>query len=356
MHSICGLALRLRDLYKWQSGLAPWQEGESAAVLAWIEARETLWEALEGAAFSALRIDGRRVAPFRSRAVNEALEPLGLFYGAGYAQGLRPTFFLAPIEEHRQEHGHRVLLLGRELARDLLTLPALVQDACVVVRRQAAALHVWDNIAYVRPSGRRALAAALGHCAIAGFEPAALRHGFARLLADRERSCIDHEIGELADRTIDADAWREVIAAHPHSPVELLARAVKDLLADTHPLGTLRQIAAGRRIASLGFFVAFAGPLTRALTPEVETAFSELSATGRWQALDQALAMVRRRAERYARCLLALHRAGRRRGDPQWTRRRIEQRLLAGLGITLPDQPDQKDGVARDGTQNQDNF
>jgi hypothetical protein len=30
LYSICGLALRLRDLYKWENGLDPWIENEVA--------------------------------------------------------------------------------------------------------------------------------------------------------------------------------------------------------------------------------------------------------------------------------------------------------------------------------------
>ncbi|MCK7515476.1 MAG: hypothetical protein MZV70_73500 [Desulfobacterales bacterium] len=46
--SICGLALRLRDLFKWERGLAPWEEGDPAAVLEWIGVREAYWETLAG--------------------------------------------------------------------------------------------------------------------------------------------------------------------------------------------------------------------------------------------------------------------------------------------------------------------
>ena len=36
-YSICGLALRLRDLYKWENELDPWIEKDAAQVLDWIE-------------------------------------------------------------------------------------------------------------------------------------------------------------------------------------------------------------------------------------------------------------------------------------------------------------------------------
>ena len=47
MFSICGLALRLRDLYKWEKGLPAWEESDSAKVLEWIEAKENKWEWLQ---------------------------------------------------------------------------------------------------------------------------------------------------------------------------------------------------------------------------------------------------------------------------------------------------------------------
>ena len=36
LYSICGLAMRLRDLYKWENGLAPWIEKDSTEILKWI--------------------------------------------------------------------------------------------------------------------------------------------------------------------------------------------------------------------------------------------------------------------------------------------------------------------------------
>ncbi len=46
LYSICGLALRLRDLYKWEKQLPPWEERDSSEILDWIDAKETRWEVL----------------------------------------------------------------------------------------------------------------------------------------------------------------------------------------------------------------------------------------------------------------------------------------------------------------------
>ena len=57
LFSLCGLLLRLRQLYKWEHDLLPWQEPDSAPVLDWIEAQETSWDAAEGALWEALPLE-----------------------------------------------------------------------------------------------------------------------------------------------------------------------------------------------------------------------------------------------------------------------------------------------------------
>ena len=71
------------------------------------------------------------------------------------------------------------------------------------------------------------------------------------------RTYIYHEVGEMRDTVFSGDLWREVIAEFPRTPVELLARSVKDLLADTNEYGTLNHIIRERKPAALGFYVAF---------------------------------------------------------------------------------------------------
>jgi len=48
LFSICGLALRLRDLYKWEKGLDPWIEKDSTEILEWIGDKEHKWDRLAG--------------------------------------------------------------------------------------------------------------------------------------------------------------------------------------------------------------------------------------------------------------------------------------------------------------------
>ena len=98
LYSTCGLALRLRDLYKWEHRLNPWEEKDSSEILDWIGEKETLWEKLADAKHTPITIGGKDYDLFDTHGINANLEPDGIFYGAGYAFSLKPTFFLAEID------------------------------------------------------------------------------------------------------------------------------------------------------------------------------------------------------------------------------------------------------------------
>jgi hypothetical protein len=166
IYSVCGLVMRLRDLYKWEHRLLPWQDDAPAKVLDWIGEKEALWETLMDASYGPIGLDGRHYEAFDTTAINERLRPHRLFYGAGYAHSLKPTFFLADIERVTQVSGHTVITTGTEYARDLLTLPAFSQEGGVVLRLEAARMFLWDHILYLGRSGRNALDYAARACGL----------------------------------------------------------------------------------------------------------------------------------------------------------------------------------------------
>jgi hypothetical protein len=157
--SLCRILFDLRsgpapeDLFKWEQRLAPWEERDASEVLDWIDRKEQLWHRIQSEDFVPIEIDGTAYDPFDTDGINARLGPHGLFYGAGYAQSLKPSFVLGRVDARRRTNGLAILHLGEELARDLLTLPALSQGADVVLRKEAARLFVWDQIFYITPRG-----------------------------------------------------------------------------------------------------------------------------------------------------------------------------------------------------------
>ena len=332
-YSVCGLALRLRDLYKWEKGLDPWMEEESSVVLEWIGSKEEEWEKLAETDFSPIKILGRSYDPFDAAGINAILEPLGLFYGAGYVYSLKPSFFLARLDEKRRVDGFEVYYLGRELARDLLTVAALSQDDRVLIRKESAKLFLWDKIFFVKKSGRRALQFALESYGLEMQDAKALHSAFARISEDEAESYVYHELGEIRDTDFDRRAWRDMIATFPHTPVELLIRSVKDILADTNEYGKLRYITREKKRASLGFFAAFLDGLRKELFPEIIGAFSEFAETQDWQVIEKAVDIGYRRAKFYTETICSIYKAGKQHHDMKWVEREVERNLLEPLGI-----------------------
>jgi hypothetical protein len=328
LYSTCGLALRLRDLYKWEHRLNPWEEKDSSEILDWIGEKEELWEKLADAKYTDLLIQGKRYDLFDTPGINAALEAHGLFYGAGYAFSLKPTFFLAEIENKAQNNGYTVYILGRELARDLLTLPALSQDQLILLRTDSAKLFLWDQMAYIKKSGRPALKFALEHCGLKNQQPEVWQQHLSEILAVQKDNYINHEIGELSDSTFHPTIWRELIATFPHSPVELLARGLKDLLADTSQNGTLPYLIKNRKTAGLGLYAAFLDGMPKELFPELRDAFNHFTKTRNWRIIREAAAEGYRRAKNFTSEMVHLFQTAKKKQQMQWAKDEIEKRLL----------------------------
>jgi hypothetical protein len=337
LYSVCGLALRLRDLYKWENGLDPWVERESSEILEWIASKEEQWLDLLDLDFIEITIDGSSYDPFDATGINRVLNPDGFFYGAGYVHSLKPSFFLGVLQDQRQVDGYTVYTLGRELARDLLTTPALSQDNCIVVRQESAKLFLWDLILFTKKSGQEALNFGLENYGLTRRDSEAVHRNLARISAAETEIYLYHELGELRDTAFEPALWREIVATFPHTPIELLARSVKDVLADTNEYGTLRHIVEKRKAGSLGLYVAFLDGLRKELFPELTEAFKEFALTFSWQVIEEAIAIGYQTAKGYAKSLTRIFQRGKGRNDMKWVEREIEKGLLAPLGILKGD-------------------
>ena len=338
LYSVCGLALRLRDLYKWEKELDPWVEEEPARVIDWIGEKEDDWNRLDEERFGKITISGSEYRPLDVQSINLALKPHNLYYGAGYAHSLKPSFFLAELEVKKEIEGQPVFLLGRELARDLLTVPALSQNGHVIIRKAAARLFFWDQIFYVRKSARPALQFALREYGVED-DLKLLRPHLERILEKEIARYIYHELGEINDRVFDRRIWREILSRFSHSPVELLARCIKDFLADTNERGTFPHILQNRKAGMLGFYVAFMGTLARQVFPGVSEAFHGFAESGDWEGVEKAVNEAGKIATHYAGEMCAIFREGELRNDMEWAERKMGKNLLEPLGLAKCSDP-----------------
>jgi Family of unknown function (DUF6866) N-terminal domain/Family of unknown function (DUF6866) C-terminal domain len=327
LYSICGLALRLRDLYKWENRLDPWIENDPSEVLKWIGDKEEAWEKLAEKEFKDIRLAGRQFDPFDVNGINEILEPHGFIYGGGYARSLKPSFFLAALESKKEINHIAVFILDREFARDLLTIPALSQDNCIYIRKESARLFLWDQIFYVKKSGRYALRFGLRDYGLKDETSEDLHRNLYRITANETDTYIYHELGEIRDAVFDRKIWQEVIAAFPHTPIELLTRTIKDLLADTGEYGTLPHIIREQKTGSLAFYVAFLESFTKILFPQIIDAFQNFIQNRDWEYIEEAVAEGYQSAKSRAEAIIGIYRTGREKYDMEWIKNEIAKRF-----------------------------
>jgi len=333
--SLCGLLLRLRQLYKWEHGLPPWREPAPEEVLPWVEAREQSWESLEGAPLHRLTWNGASLDPFAVQDLNQGLIPLGLAYGAGYSRGLAPTCFLGELLEVRRLEGLTILVLGPELARDLDATPALCQGPLIYARKQALAYYLWDRLSdpiqQKNPFLKIALKAHGTSLTALLQESQAHPEAFDSLVAAELEAAIHHEIGEAREEGL-RDAFHTALTLFPQTRVELWVRALKDVLAEVNEWGRVSYLIQARHLASLALMLAWRPGLYPLLLPELEPAFWQVAGGGSWDALEEARQTALGRLRQMAaglRQLLASPEAA----SPDETRREIEQRFLTPLGL-----------------------
>lgn len=334
MYSICGLALRLRDLYKWEKGIEPWGAIPSAKILEWIDKKEHKWREIEDREFQNLKIDGEEYDPFDTQAVNRVLKPKGFLYGAGYAHAMKPSFFLARVEHSLEISACNVYILGEEFARDLFTSPTLLQGSDIFARRESMKYFLWDKIQEVSQSGKKALNCTLEFYGVNEEEiranPGNIKDKLYELADVELETYIHHEIGEAHEDVFERDEWREIVSSFPHSSIEVFARGVKDVLSDTNESGRLRHIIDKEKIGSLGFYVSFLRGFPRLIFPEIISSFWEFKKTCDWGIIEEAREIGHKNARDYAQKLVKVYRTGRVKGR-EWTKEEIHKALLAPL-------------------------
>lgn len=333
--SLCGTLLRLRQLYKWEHGLPPWREPEPAAILEWIEARERTWEALEDAAWQELVWDQDTFEPLAVAELNQRLIPRGFAYGAGLSRGHAPTCFLGELHEVRRRDGLTILILGRELARDLDAAPALRQGSLIYARRQAWGFYLWDRLSDPVMQKNAHLKFALEAYGLDLTDllknPEQYRDRFDAFISGELEAVIHHEVGEALEHSL-GPAFATLVHLFPQTRVELWLRALKDGLAEVNNWGRLAYLIEGRRLASLAMMLVLRPPLYSMLMPELEPAFCRVKSDADWGPLDEARLQVLARLRRVAgelQDLLARPESA----SSDWLQAEIQQRYLAPLGL-----------------------
>lgn len=292
--TLCTYLLQMRELFCWERGLPLAVPPPKDELSRWLTEREARWSGLEQAEYAALPLGSREFDPFDVEALNRVLTGEGRVYGAGYGRFRRPHFFLAELEREQSREGKRVLLAGRELARDVAAPLAALQGEAIYVRREALRRWLWERIELWRARGARG-----AH----GYAQAEDRSAFERIVEAETETVILHELGEARAASLLGPAWEEMLASLEDRRAELVARAVRDNLADC--LSTLPALLERDARASIHFWFAHFDGLRRELFPALAGAYRDWSERGAARPLARAVAAGASHWERIARRLLA---------------------------------------------------
>ncbi len=294
--TLCNYLLAMREYYRWEQDLRHDALPPRAEVSGWIAEREALWDTLAEADWTPLPMASGTADPFDVEAVNAELVPEGLVYGAGRGRFGKPHFFLARLARRERRDGVEILEAGCEYARDLDAAPAVLQGETIVLRREAFERWLWLTAESwgSRPGGGD-MAAALEAYGYGLGPPAAL----ARMAESERETLILHELGEHAAGRLLGDEWERFMDSLPDRRVEITARAVRDLLADT--LVTLPTLVERGAEASLRFWFATFTGMRRELFPRLASARAAWDAGGGTAAIHEALELGREHWLRVAR-------------------------------------------------------
>ena len=279
--TLCTYLLEMREYCRWEHGIPSGGVLPPRAEIAtWLNKREALWDAMADRDYGPIPAGGEDHDPFDTSAINRDLQDSGLIYGAGIGRFHKPHFFLAQLVREDRREGLRVVICGQEYARDLSALPAVLRDDSIVIRGEALRQWLWEKIeAWQAKRTDGALKATLDshdYDIDAG-------DAIERLAEAQTEALVLHELGEHAAGKLLGPAWERMLAASSSNHAEILARAVRDNLADC--LVTLPTLLDQDARGSLHFWFANFDGMRLALFPELAAAYRE------WQVCDDAHAL-----------------------------------------------------------------
>jgi hypothetical protein len=266
--TMCTFLLEMREYYRWEMEIPYGARLPKDELGDWLNARESLWDTVEEEDFAPLPLNEAGIDPFEAGDINRALVPLGLVYSSGLGHFRQPHFVLAELKRAEVREGVQVLVAGCEYARDLIAPPAAMRDGAIFLRMDAVRRLLWNKYEEWQWKEKdSALGRAFAHY---NFERD-IERGLDRMAEAESEAMILHEIGEARAESLLGDGWNAMLGELSSRHAELLARAVRDHLADC--LMTLPTLLEREAIGSLHFYMANLSGLRRALFPALPQAY-----------------------------------------------------------------------------------
>jgi hypothetical protein len=308
--TMCTFLLEMREYYRWEMEIPYGARLPKDELGDWLNARESLWDAIEEEDFAPLTLNETAIDPFEADDINRALIPQGLVYSSGLGRFRKPHFVLAELKRAEVREGMQVLVAGCEYARDLIAPPAAMRDGAIFLRMDAVRRLLWNKYEEWQWKEKdTALGRAFAHY---DFE-CDIERGLDRMAEAESEAMILHEIGEARAESLLGEDWNAMLGQLNSKHAELLARAVRDHLADS--LVTLPTLLERESIGSLHFYLASLSGLRRALFPALPQAYDAWLGDRDSRRLSQLVSQAESHWTNAARELILIHQRNPEDGD-----------------------------------------
>ncbi|VAW67926.1 hypothetical protein MNBD_GAMMA08-859 [hydrothermal vent metagenome] len=267
-YTLCIYLLKMREFYRWEAQLPFTKKIDNNDIGSWLTQRERFWDEIDEQPLNHLKINQQKWDCFESDKINQQLEKDHLVYSGGYGLYGKPVFFLAELLRKENVDDYTLYISGKELARDLAAPPGMMQNKTIYIRRESLRRFIWEKYEeswwhkQENPLSR----------ALASYDFKNQPEDALDKMTDNEvDTVLQHEIGEIKAGKILGDNWEEMLINLPHSQAEIMARAVRDNIADT--LSTLPKLLERNEAAQIHFYFANLSSMRKMIFPSLPEAY-----------------------------------------------------------------------------------
>jgi len=267
-YTLCIYLLKMREFYRWETQLPFTKKLDNNDIGDWLTAREGLWDDIDEHPLTDLLIDNQEFDLFESDKINQQLEKQQLVYSGGYGLYGKPVFFLGELLHKETQDDYTLYISGKEFARDLSAPPGMAQDKTVFIRRESLRRFIWEKFEEsLWHKQENPLSRAL-KCYDFKNQP---EDALEKMTDNEVDTILQHEIGEIQAGKILGESWEEMLINLPHSQAEIMARAVRDNIADM--LSTLPKLLEKNETAQIHFYFANLTSMRKMIFPSLPEAY-----------------------------------------------------------------------------------
>jgi len=267
-YTLCIYLLKMREFYRWETQLPFSKKLDNNDIGGWLTKREGLWDEIDEAPLDQLHLNDQAFDCFESDAINKQLAQEKLVYSGGYGLYGKPVFFLGELLHKETLDDYTLYISGKELARDLAAPPGMLQNKTVYIRRESLRRFIWEKFEEsLWHKQQNPLSRALQCYDFKSQPEAALE----KMTDNEVDTVLHHEIGEIQAGKILGESWDKMITDLPHSQAEIMARSVRDNIADM--LSTLPKLLDNNETAQIHFYFANLSSMRKMIFPSLPSAY-----------------------------------------------------------------------------------